>query len=257
MSSNNNNCLKPMFAYCGGKRNEMKTIKKHVPVFKKYCEPFFGGGAVYFMLGIDKPSCINDANKSLVAFYKMIKKGQSQRIVDFLNKAPRTKHTFNLVKKYNYTSGNRFIYLLLNTYRCTWITNKYGKFNGSYYHKEKSYNATIKALNNDAYREQLQNATITCDDFETVMNNNNDEDTFIFLDPPYHKTIGYATKFGDAEQIRLADTFKKSKSKCLMIINKTELTAELYKGYIAEEYTKKYVINNCTKITIHIVVKNY
>ena len=260
MSNNNINMLKPMFPYVGGKRLEITTIKKHKPyIYKKYCEPFFGGGAAYFMLGVNTPSHINDVNESLVTFYKGIKNGESQRIINFLNKAPRTKKAFNKIKQYPKISPRKFIYLLLNTFRSVWKTDNNGKFNGYFYknNQKNTYNGPMAALNNDNYEKQLQNATITCEDFETVMNKNNDEDTFMFLDPPYHKTLGYGNEFSTQDQIRLANAFKNNKSMCLMIINKTELTAELYKHYIVEEYIKSYTINNGNNPTIHIVVKNY
>jgi DNA adenine methylase len=87
----------------------------------------------------------------------------------------------------------------------------------------------------------------------------------MFLDPPYDSEFtdyGYC-KFGKEEQIKLADLFKQTKIKCLMIIGKTPFIEDLYKDYIVDEYDKKYrfklyagrvgdEIN-----TKHLVIKNY
>ena len=250
--------LLPMFPYVGGKRLEINVVRKYMPTsFENYCEPFFGGGAVYFMLGINKPSHINDTNKNVTAFYKGIQKGKGASYLQFLKTTKRDKKTFNRVKKNDSTSGRRFIYLMMNTYRAVWLTNKKGKFSG-YFDKRVKKNGTIpQALSNNNYQKQLQNATITCTDFEEVMNKNNDPDTFMFLDPPYHKTMRYCSDFTVQDHKRLATAFKRNKSKCLMIINSTVLTRHLYRGYIVEEYLKKYNVNNGKKSRYHIVVKNY
>ena len=58
------NYLLPIVPWVGGKRREIDVVRKHMPKhFETYCEPFFGGGAVYFMLGIKQRAYINDANE--------------------------------------------------------------------------------------------------------------------------------------------------------------------------------------------------
>ena len=104
--------------------------------------------------------------------------------------------------------------------------------------------------------QQLQNAKIKNKDYKEIMIDYDNPDTFVFLDTPYHETIGYKTPFTDTDHRNLAFIFKTCYSKCLMIINKTELTAELYKGYIVEEYVHKYNMQGAPN-RIHIVVKNY
>ena len=111
MNNNNNNNnndfnnkktsdgVDPLIAWVGGKRKELKYIKKYMPAeFDRYCEPFFGGGAAYFMLGIDKPSVINDYNGELTNFYKQIQEGNAKHIRHFLERMPNGKETFNIIK---------------------------------------------------------------------------------------------------------------------------------------------------------------
>ncbi len=40
--------LKPLFKYPGGKSSELKHLKKLLPDFDTYIEPFLGGGAVFW-----------------------------------------------------------------------------------------------------------------------------------------------------------------------------------------------------------------
>ena len=87
----------------------------------------------------------------------------------------------------------------------------------------------------------------------------------MFLDPPYDSEFtnyGYCT-FGKPEQEKLANYFKNTNIKCLMIIGKTDYICELYNGYIVDEYDKKYKfkmyagrIGNEIN-TKHLIIKNY
>ena len=87
----------------------------------------------------------------------------------------------------------------------------------------------------------------------------------MFLDPPYDSTFtdyGYCT-FEKKDHKKLAECFKQTKIKCLMIIGKTDFICDLYKGYIVGEYDKKYrfkihsgrVGNEIN--TKHLIIKNY
>ena len=227
--------------------------------FKRYCEPFFGGGAVYWRLRIDKPSVINDYNENIVALLRCVKNNRNR--MDTIKEMPRNKETFNIIKNWqpNLTSNKawRFLYLLYNTYSVNWKCNKSGKFS-CYFIKgasKKNY-PFFKRLENPRYKQQLQNATITNKDYKEVMIEYDNPDTFMFLDPPYHETMEYKTPFTDIEHRNLAFIFKTNYSKCLMIINKTELTSELYKRYIVEEYVHRYDMQGAPD-RIHMVVKNY
>jgi len=87
----------------------------------------------------------------------------------------------------------------------------------------------------------------------------------MFLDPPYDSEFtdyGYCS-FGKKEHIKLAQYFKNTKTKCLMIIGKTDFIKELYKDYIVEEYEKKYKFKIHSgrvgdEINVkHLIIKNY
>lgn len=59
--------------YYGGKQRLAKIIISMIPPHRLYCEPFFGGGAVFFAKG---PSCvevINDHDNKLMTFYHQVK----------------------------------------------------------------------------------------------------------------------------------------------------------------------------------------
>ena len=67
------NKMNPLIKWPGGKSGEINKIKKYIPKYDRYIEPFFGGGALFFYLNPSK-AAINDISQSLIQFYRLIKK---------------------------------------------------------------------------------------------------------------------------------------------------------------------------------------
>ena len=72
------NPTKPFIKWAGGKEKELPIIKKHLPKeFKRYVEPFVGGGAMLFHMLQKFPNIervvINDINPYLTTAYRVIK----------------------------------------------------------------------------------------------------------------------------------------------------------------------------------------
>ena len=67
----------PLFIWAGGKNKMLKHYKPFMPKnVNTYCEPFFGGGAMYvYVLKHYSPNelIINDVNSDIVRIYKTIK----------------------------------------------------------------------------------------------------------------------------------------------------------------------------------------
>lgn len=64
--------IKPIIKWTGGKYREFALFENHIPAFKRYIEPFFGGGGVFFALQPKTPVIINDKSTDLIRFYKQI-----------------------------------------------------------------------------------------------------------------------------------------------------------------------------------------
>ena len=159
-------------------------------------------------------------------------------------------------------NAKRFFYLRKTCFRGMMRYNSNGGFNipfGRY----KTFN--FEELKNKDYENLLKRTEIFNKGFEYIFEKYNDSDNFMFLDPPYDSQFtdyGYC-KFGKEEHKKLAECFKKTSIKCLMIIGKTPFIEELYDGYISGEYDKKYRFKlHSGRIgneinTKHIIVKNY
>ena len=68
-----NLAMKPLLKWPGGKGSELSNIRPLIPPFKRFVEPFAGGGAVFFDLEPQK-AVINDINPQLTSFYQLISK---------------------------------------------------------------------------------------------------------------------------------------------------------------------------------------
>ena len=259
--------LKPLIKWSGGKSDEIKMFEKYFPEhYTRYIEPFIGGGSVYFYLNPDN-AVIGDVHTELIDLYKSIGNGKGNEIFDFMKENPNDENTYykvrdEMVINDTLDSAKRFYYQRKTCFRGMLRYNKNGKFNipfGRY--KTINYNEII----NKDYEILLGRTEILNKGFEYIFENYNDENNFMFLDPPYDSEFtdyGYC-QFGKEEQKKLALLFKNTKIKCLMVIGKTKFIEELYNGYIVAEYDKKYrfkLYNNRIGDEIntqHLIIKNY
>ncbi|MDR2149904.1 MAG: DNA adenine methylase [Spirochaetaceae bacterium] len=65
--------MKTPITYYGGKQMLAKIILGLIPPHRVYCEPFLGGGAIFFSKQPSKVEIINDTNGELINFYKVCK----------------------------------------------------------------------------------------------------------------------------------------------------------------------------------------
>ena len=265
--SNDIKHLKPLVKWSGGKGDEIKMFEKYFPdQYTRYIEPFVGGGSVYFYLN-PVNAVISDVHKELIDLYQNIGQGKGQEIYEFMDQNPNDENIYYKIRDKmlindSLDSAKRFYYQRKTCFRGMLRYNKNGKFNipfGRY----KTIN--YSEINNTDYETLLGRTEILNKGFEDLFQNYNDENNFMFLDPPYDSEFtdyGYC-QFGKEEQKKLAVLFKNTKIKCLMIIGKTKFIEELYNGYIVEEYDKKYRFKlYANRIgdeinTKHLIIKNY
>jgi len=256
-----------MIKWSGGKGDEITKFIQHIPNdYDTYLEPFVGGGALYFKLEPNK-AVITDVHIELIDFYKAIKNNKSLDIYNFMTNHPNDEITYynirNNMEINDYLdNAKRFYYQRKTCYRGMLRYNSSGKFNipfGRY----KTYNYEL--LNDKRYETLLSNTIVECKDYSYIFDNFNNSNNFMFLDPPYDSEFtnyGYCS-FGKEEHKKLAEYFKNTKIRCLMIIGKTQFITELYNDYIVDEYDKKYRFKlHSNRIgneinTKHLIIKNY
>lgn len=266
--------LKPLIKWSGGKQDEISQFSAYLPggrlappdPIQTYIEPFAGGAAVYFHLRPQR-AILCDVHRELVDFYSEIARGNAPLIHNFMEEHPNEEDMYYRVRDQiahdtPISNACRFYYLRKTCYRGMMRYNKKGGFNipfGRY--KTVNY----EELQNPEYTDLLRGAEIHCCGFEETFAKYDDAANFMFLDPPYDSKFtdyGYC-KFGEAEHRKLAELFKTTKNRCLMIIGKTPLIMELYGDYIAGEYEKKYKFKlHSGRVgdeinAIHVIIKNW
>jgi len=295
MSKKENIYLDPIYKWTGGKRKEIKIFSDYYPDFVKnsqdytFVEPFFGGGAVYWSLNANK-NVINDIDEELVNFlieaknnsqeiHKVVKSvGDSIKTVSELEKSKQITIAEAKTKRgvfyYDWRNKDRKdgLKTLTSTERAIrfYLVNQLA-FNGMRrFNSRGEFNVpygNYKSLNinlSDKHVELLSRTEIKCGSYKEVMSNNDKDNTFIYLDPPYtreFKEYSHENIFGLEQQIELANTFKSIKNaRIMIIINKDDFTSCLYDGYIKHTYDLKYstnIKNRYDNSVQHLLITNY
>ena len=236
---------KPFVKWVGGKRSIVNTLLQYAPKnYNLYCEPFIGGGAMYWALN-PKEALLADINSELMTTYEVIQQ-HPKKLIESLKEREEKYHEnkkdyFHSVRSDSHKDpiliASRFIFLNKTCYNGLYRVNKSGGFNAPFgkYDNPNICDATNIMLCHTA----LQGVVIRTCSFEKIedcISKNN----FFYLDPPYHGTYnGYSTsKFDDDSQIRLADYCKllhKEKVLFLLSSSDTELIRELYEQFTIYE----------------------
>ena len=66
--------MKTPLSYYGGKQQLARRILELIPEHRIYCEPFLGGGAIFFAKEPSPVEVINDTNGELINFYEVLQR---------------------------------------------------------------------------------------------------------------------------------------------------------------------------------------
>jgi DNA adenine methylase len=64
--------MRTPISYYGGKQKLSSTIVNFIPQHTLYCEPFLGGAAVFFAKPSSEIEVLNDTNRELINFYRVV-----------------------------------------------------------------------------------------------------------------------------------------------------------------------------------------
>ena len=216
-----NNLVAPVLKWVGGKRQLFETFK---PLFPKristYCEPFLGGGAIFFGLQ-PKKAYINDINKDLINVYAVIR-DDVESLIEVLSTFRNESDFFYAVRDldrdkeiFSHLSdverAARILYLNKTCFNGLYRVNNAGEFNspfGSYRNPNIVNAPTLRAVNKYLNSAEI---VLTATDYADVLSEI-PKNTFVYLDPPYAPVsttanfTGYTKGgFNQDEQIRLRD----------------------------------------------------
>jgi DNA adenine methylase len=199
------------------RRQLASTILGLVPEHRLYCEPFFGGGAVFFAKEPSAVEVINDCNGELVNFYEVLRRdfpALEREIAASLHS--RRQHREARVIYENPAMFDRIkrawaVWTLANSsYSCDLDTSFGYDRNGTTSLKLRNKRAEFAA----SYAARLQNTQIECCDALRVIESRDVPDAFFYLDPPYVGTDqGHYDGYSQADFDALLRLLEKLKGK--------------------------------------------
>jgi DNA adenine methylase len=218
--------IEPFLKWPGGKRWLIRRYSGLFPKkYKRYFEPFLGGGAVFFSL-LPRQGHLSDSNAELVNVYKCLKTSHAKIERGLARYHKRHSSRFYYTVREDHPTDPikraiRFLYLNRTCFNGIYRVNLNGVFNVPIGTKttvsfEQGYLETVAA--------SLRTATIKARDFEKAINEA-ERDDFVYVDPPYtvmHNNNGFvkynAKLFSWPDQARLAKALKSAHARGAFIM---------------------------------------
>ena len=234
--------MKTPISYYGGKQQLIKDILPLIPEHEIYCEPFFGGGAVYWAKEPVKCEVVNDINMNIVNFYEVLK----HDYFSLRKRIEATLHSREIYKKAMIIYDCPWLFADNPTVRAWafWVVTNQGfscKIGTWGYDREKR---AITIQNKvDAFKEELSDrmryTQIECNEAHNVIESRDTESTFFYIDPPYiDSNQGHYGGYTHEHFKRDLNAIEKIKGKFLL---------SSYPSKILDEYIKR---NNWHTISI-------
>jgi len=243
----------PFLKWAGGKSQLLRQFDQFFPPsIPAYCEPFVGGGAVFFHLRARFPQMsaeIRDNNPDLINCYVAVRDRVRQLMTSLDEHLRQFRETgeqyYYLVRGRHHLTDSveraaRMIFLNKTCYNGLWRVNARGEFNvpiGSYRPEKVSLYDQANLL---AASRALQGVDLAVADFRETLGGVT-RGIFVYVDPPYFPISATANftsytkeEFGKAAQEELAALFADASRRGvqLMLSNSdTPFIRDLYKVF--------------------------
>jgi DNA adenine methylase len=250
--------VKPVLKWAGGKSGLLPQLLPLFPKkFDRYFEPFFGGGAVFFSLGLNRKSYLNDINFELIDLYETVRDYPTQLMKELDTLAQKySKEFYYQLREQNPKSkisrAARTIFLNKSGFNGLYRQNSKGGFNVPFGKREKCP-ALYDRQNLLRASSSLQHATLLSLDFETVIDKAGNGD-FVYCDPPYEplsRTSSFNTYqgagFSQSEQKRLKEACIRAQMRGANILisnSSADFIKELYSDCEIISISAKRAINS-------------
>jgi DNA adenine methylase len=248
---------RPFLKWAGGKSRLIAQYQPYLPTnVRTYYEPFLGGGALFFHLKPQR-AILSDINPELVNVYACVRDCVETVIAKLEHHAAHHSQTYYYQVRSSEPHASaekaaRLIYLNKTCFNGLYRVNRQGQFNvpmGRYKNPKICDPALLRAAST-----ALQKATLTEQTFDQILTQLPSEQDFVYFDPPYHPlsdtsnfTAYSRSAFGEAEQIRLRDTFAKLSeqgTKVALSNSDCPFVRDLYQGFQIHTITATRAINS-------------
>ena len=270
----------PLLKWVGGKRQILGELISLMPsTYNTYCEPFLGGGALFFALHPSK-AIVNDINEELINFYEVVR-DDHQALLDIISEyqAKDCEEFFyeiraldrdveNFKKTSKVVKAARTFYLNRTCFNGLYRVNSKGFFNSPY--GKPIYKFIIDTDRFVAMSTYLKehNITLCSNTYEYVLDKLKKGD-FVYLDPPYDRvsTTSFTSyskyDFTQADQHRLrlaCDKLNDRGVKFMLSNAPTDFIVEEFKDYHQSFVSASRIVNSKVEgrgKVKEIIVRNY
>lgn len=227
--------LKTPITYYGGKSLMVRHILPLIPNHSLYCEPFFGGGAVFFAKEKSKVEVINDINRFVVNFYTQIK-SNFEELQSLVQSTPHSRamlrdakvmydapHLFSDVKK------AWAFWVLTNQGYAGKISSSWG-YGTANCERERCLHNKRDNFTTEL-RDRLERVQVECEDALRIIEYRDRTDTFFYVDPPYFGTnLGHYGGYMENDFENLLKKLATCEGKFLL----SSFPSDLLKRYVTE-----------------------
>ncbi len=263
-SNSNSNNISPL-RYPGGKTRACKIIDniitEHFDIsqFDTLCSPFFGGGSFefYFQNKYNYKLIVNDKFTPLYNFWQQIKTNKhilcdELTKITSVSKAQFINYRDTIMELNDDMLQQSIQYFIIN--RCS--------FSGATLSGGFSQEASLKRYTPSSINKikslDFTNIDVYNFDFEYFIDNFTNENTLIFLDPPYYlekqsKLYGNNGDMHENFNHHLLCEIMKTKKNWLITYNNCEYIKNIYKDYLIIEVNWSYGMNK-SKLSSEIII---
>jgi len=238
---------RPFLKWAGGKTQLLPMLLAYAPsTFRRYYEPFLGGGAFFFALyrlNFIRQATLSDINAELIDTYLALQR-DVESVIQYLDHYPHSEEFYYKLRARNpwelslAERAARMIYLNKTGYNGLYRVNKQGKFNVPFGRYKRPNYRDFDNLR--AVAQALQMVRLEVRSFEWILEEAQAGD-FVYFDPPYDPvsktarfTQYHSSGFGKAEQQLLAKVFRQlsiKKVKVMLSNSDTPFIRQLYQDY--------------------------
>jgi DNA adenine methylase len=242
--------MKTPITYYGGKQALIKYLLPLIPSHKIYCEPFFGGGAMFFAKPKSEVEIINDLNGEVVNFFKVVK----TKFSELQKEVQGSLHSRELFKRAKAIYDFPDMFSDVKRAWAFWVLTNQGFAGiiGSWgFGKQNSKERSLVNKRNDFtkdYAERFESVQIEHNDALKVIDRCNDKTAFIYCDPPYiNSDQGHYAGYSEQEYKLLLDKLSKVKGKFLL----SSYPNTILSAYIKKHKWKVKQIKKSVAVTKH------
>lgn len=260
--------MRTPITYYGGKQGLSGQIISMIPRHRIYCEPFFGGGAVFFAKGKSEIEVINDKNEMLMNFYQICRKKfkpLQAMIRDSLHSESeflKAKDIYNKRIESNEVERAWALWILSHECHAASLHGGWRYCNGiAGTHLGKVLRAKREEFTTKL-RERLSEVQISCRDALRVIKDRDCSETFFYLDPPYPGACqGHYYGFSEKDLADLLVLISELKGKFILSNYWTDTlrsAVEKYKWNFKEiNVTTRSAVNKDARKSTEVLVYNY